>query len=216
MKANKEKAGYGTCAEQMRSELKRIRYKRAYWRTLRSTLGSLLVIVAFVLLIAAYLPVIRMTGDSMADTLRRGDVLLTLRGDEVKRGDLIVFYVEGNKMLVKRVAALGGDQVQLEQDGTLAINGQIIDEKYISNKSLGEGDLEFPFEVPEGRVFVLGDNRELSVDSRSSAMRWLSGTDGVPPPKYTVSFPSASTSGLEPVASLITEPISSVSLIAAL
>lgn len=170
MKANKEKAGYGTSAEQMRSELKRIRYKRAYWRTLRSTLGSLLVIVAFVLLIAAYLPVIRMTGDSMADTLRRGDVLLTLRGDEVKRGDLIVFYVEGNKMLVKRVAALGGDQVQLEQDGTLAINGQIIDEKYISNKSLGECDLEFPFEVPEGRVFVLGDNRELSVDSRSSAM----------------------------------------------
>lgn len=174
MKANKEKAGYETSAEQMRSELKRIRYKRAYLRTLRSTLCSLLVIVAFVLMIAAYLPVIRITGDSMADTLRRGDVLLTLRDDEVKRGDLIVFYVEGNKMLVKRVVALGGDQVQLEQDGTLAVNGQIVNEEYISNKSLGECDLEFPFEVPNGRVFVLGDNRELSVDSRSSAMGCIS------------------------------------------
>ena len=170
MKANKELAGYGTAAEQMRSELKRIRYRRVYLRTLRSTLFSLLVIVAFVLLVAAYLPVIRITGDSMADTLRRGDILLTLRDDKIDRGDLIVFYVEGNKMLVKRAAALGGDRVQIEQDGTLMVNDQIITEAYISNKAYGECDLEFPFAVPNGRVFVLGDNRELSIDSRSSAM----------------------------------------------
>ena len=170
MKANKELAGCGTAAEEMRCELKRIRYNRAYLSTLRSTLFSLLVIVAFVLLVAAYLPAIRITGDSMAGTLRRGDVLITLRSDEVDRGDLIVFYVEGNKMLVKRTAALGGDRVQIEQDGTLMVNDQIINEAYISNKSYGECDLEFPFEVPNERVFVLGDNRELSIDSRSSAM----------------------------------------------
>lgn len=170
MKGKKAHAEYDSVTEQMRSELKRIRYKRAYMRMLRSTLFSLLVIVAFVLLVAAYLPVIRITGDSMADTLNRGDVLITLRGDMVDRGDLIVFYVEGNKMLVKRVMALGGDRVQIEPDGTLTINDQMVHEDYVSNKALGECDLDFPFEVPTGRVFVLGDNRALSVDSRSSAM----------------------------------------------
>lgn len=170
MKSHKEHINIDSTAEQMRRELKRIRYQRTYMRTLRSTFFSLVVAAALILAAAAYLPIVRITGDSMADTLRRGDVLLTLRGDEVKQGDLIVFYVEGNKMLVKRAVACAGDKVQIEQDGTVCINDQMIMEDYVSRKALGECDLEFPFEVPQERVFVLGDNREVSIDSRSSAM----------------------------------------------
>lgn len=157
-------------ADQMRGELKRIRYKREYARTLRSTLFSLLVVAALILSVAAYLPIVRITGDSMGDTLRRGDILLTLRGDDVRRGDLVAFYVAGNKMLVKRVAALGGDQVQMEPDGTLIVNAETVSEKYVTHQSLGECDLEFPYKIPNERVFVLGDNRETSIDSRSSAI----------------------------------------------
>jgi len=170
MKNHKGQGQASPVADQMRSELKRIRYKRAYARTLRSTLFSLLIAAALILSAAAFLPVIRITGDSMANTLKRGDVLIALRGDDVEPGDLIVFYVEGNKMLVKRVVAVEGDKVEMAQDGTLTVNDRVIDETYLSTKVLGECDLEFPFEVPQARVFVLGDNRELSVDSRSSAM----------------------------------------------
>ena len=170
MKKHKEQMRQAATADQMRSELKRIRYKREYLRTLRSTLFSLLMVAALILSVAAYLPIVRITGDSMAGTLNRGDILVTLRGDDVERGDLVVFYVEGSKMLVKRVAALGGDQVNMEPDGTLAVNGETISEAYVSEKSLGECDLEFPFEVPRERVFVLGDNRAISIDSRSTAI----------------------------------------------
>ena len=124
MNRRKESVGADSAAEQMRSELKRIRYKRTYMRTLRSTLFSLIFAAALILVIAAYLPVVRITGDSMANTLNRGDILLAMRSDEVQRGDLIVFYVEGNKMLVKRVIACAGDKVQIEQDGTVSVNDQ--------------------------------------------------------------------------------------------
>ena len=173
MKKHKEHIQPKTAADQMRGELKRIRYRRAYVRTLRSTMFSLLLVAALILSVAAYLPIVRITGDSMAGTLRRGDILLTLRGDDVHRGDLVVFYVEANKMLVKRVAAVDGDQVQMDEDGVLAVNGETVSEPYVTNRSLGECDLEFPITVPRERIFVLGDNRELSIDSRSSAMGYI-------------------------------------------
>ena len=173
MKKHKGHMPPETAVDQMRRELKRVRYRREYWRALRSTLFSLLLIAALILSVAAYLPIVRITGDSMADTLRRGDILLTLRGDDVRRGDLVVFYVEGGKMLVKRVAAVDGDQVQMDQDGVLVVNGETVSETYVTNSSLGECDLEFPIIVPRERIFVLGDNRELSIDSRSSAMGYI-------------------------------------------
>lgn len=170
MKNRKEYQQQSPAVDQMKQELKQIRYKRAYARTLRSTLACVVMAVALILCAVAFLPIIRITGDSMSHTLNRGDILLTLRGDEVQRGDLIVFYVEGNKMLVKRAVAVAGDRVEMTEDGVLIVNDQPVDEPYISSRALGECDQEFPLVVPQERVFVLGDHRELSIDSRSSAM----------------------------------------------
>lgn len=170
MKNRKEYQQQSPAVDQMKQELKQIRYKRAYARTLRSTLACVVMAAALILCAVAFLPIIRITGDSMSHTLNRGDILLTLRGDEVQRGDLIVFYVEGNKMLVKRAVAVAGDRVEMMEDGVLIVNDQPVDEPYISSRALGECDQEFPLVVPQERVFVLGDHRELSIDSRSSAM----------------------------------------------
>lgn len=170
MKNRKEYQQQSPAVDQMKQELKQIRYKRAYARTLRSTLACVVMAAALILCAVAFLPIIRITGDSMSHTLNRGDILLTLRGDEVQRGDLIVFYVEGNKMLVKRAVAVAGDRVEMTEDGVLIVNDQPVDEPYISSRALGECDQEFPLVVPQERVFVLGDHRELSIDSRSSAM----------------------------------------------
>ena len=170
MKNRKEYQQQSPAVDQMKQELKQIRYKRAYARTLRSTLACVVMAAALILCAVAFLPIIRITGDSMSHTLNRGDILLTLRGDEVQRGDLIVFYVGGNKMLVKRAVAVAGDRVEMTEDGVLIVNDQPVDEPYISSRALGECDQEFPLVVPQERVFVLGDHRELSIDSRSSAM----------------------------------------------
>ena len=170
MKNRKEYQQQSPAVDQMKQELKQIRYKRAYARTLRSTLACVVMAAALILCAVAFLPIIRITGDSMSHTLNRGDILLTLRGDEVQRGDLIVFYVEGNRMLVKRAVAVAGDRVEMTEDGALIVNDQPVDEPYISSRALGECDQEFPLVVPQERVFVLGDHRELSIDSRSSAM----------------------------------------------
>ena len=170
MKNRKEYQQQSPAVDQMKQELKQIRYKRAYARTLRSTLACVVMAAALILCAVAFLPIIRITGDSMSHTLNRGDILLTLRGDEVQRGDLIVFYVEGNKMLVKRAVAVAGDRVEMMEDGVLIVNDQPVDAPYISSRALGECDQEFPLVVPQERVFVLGDHRELSIDSRSSAM----------------------------------------------
>ena len=170
MKNRKEYQQQSPAVDQMKQELKQIRYKRAYARTLRSTLACVVMAAALILCAVAFLPIIRITGDSMSHTLNRGDILLTLRGDEVQRGDLIVFYVEGNKMLVKRAVAVAGDRVEMTEDGVLIVNDQPVDEPYISSRALGECDQVFPLVVPQERVFVLGDHRELSIDSRSSAM----------------------------------------------
>lgn len=157
-------------AEQMRGELKRIHYQHTYWRTLCGTMVSLLLAAALVMSAVLLLPVLRITGDSMSPTMNRGDIVVTLRGDEMKHGDLVVFYTEGNKLLLKRVAALSGDVVHMDEDGTLSVNGEMQAESYVSHKALGECDLEFPYTVPNGSIFVLGDNRELSLDSRSSVI----------------------------------------------
>jgi len=170
MKNQETQNGKRPTAEQMRGELKRIRYQHTYWRTLRSTITSLLLAAALVMSAVVLLPVIRMTGDSMAPTVNRGDILIALRGDEMKRGDLVVFYTEGKKMLLKRVVAMSGDHVEIDEAGVLSVNGEAQHEPYVSFRSIGECDLEFPYTVPNGSIFVLGDNRELSLDSRSNAI----------------------------------------------
>lgn len=151
---------------EMAEEQKREKNKRTYRRTLLSTL-LMLIAAAAAAVLAAYLwlPVFQIYGSSMNPTLREGAVVVAVQGGAIERGDVIAFQVN-NKILVKRVIAVGGDEVNVTEDGTVYVNGQASEEPYIRSKHSGNPDVELPYEVPADQLFVMGDSRETSVDSR--------------------------------------------------
>ena len=156
--------------EQLEKELKRVRHTKEYGRTLRGTIYILLVVAAVAFLIATlFLPVLRVYGTSMEPTLKNKEIVVALKGSEFKRGDIVAFYYN-NKILLKRVIGVAGVQIVIEKDGTVFVNGEKLEEPYISGKSLGECDLSFPYQVPDNRIFVMGDHRDVSIDSRSSTI----------------------------------------------
>lgn len=151
-------------------EKDRLSYSRKYRRTLKSTLGILAVVAALAVLAATlWLPVLRVYGNSMTPALNAGDLVLSERTSNFSPGDIVAFYYN-NRVLVKRVIAGPGDWVDIHDDGTVFVNGNELDEPYITEKSLGETDLDYPYQVPEDRWFVLGDHRDVSVDSRKKAI----------------------------------------------
>lgn len=157
-------------AEEITSELKRERNKIRYRRVLKSTVYGLIVVAAIAALIATLvLPVLQISGVSMEPTLNNGDIVVLVKTSRLERGDLCGFSYS-NKILIKRIIGVPGDVIVIDKDGTVSVNGEVLDEPYISEKSLGECDVEFPFTVPEGEYFVLGDHRESSIDSRSTAI----------------------------------------------
>lgn len=154
----------------MEAELKRIKYRKRYMRVIRSTLYTLITVAAVAALIATlWMPVLQIHGSSMTPTMADGDVLVSVKGSSYKTGDVIAFYYN-NKILVKRVIALPGDWVDIDESGNVFVNGTMLDEPYISGKAFGECDLELPYQVPAAKLFVLGDHRGVSVDSRNSAI----------------------------------------------
>lgn len=155
---------------ELKAELKRERYKYRYAAVLRSTVNTMIVVAAFAILVATlWLPVLQIYGVSMTPTLDEGQIVVSLKSRTFEQNDLVAFYI-GNKILVKRLIALPGDNVIIDEDGTVFVNGMELDEPYISEKALGECDLEFPYQVPESRYFLMGDHRATSVDSRSSVV----------------------------------------------
>ena len=159
---------------QLQAELKRERYKHRYANVLKSTLATLVVVAAFAILVATlWMPVLQIYGSSMTPTINEGEIVVSVKGTEFEPGDLVAFYI-GNKLLVKRVIAGPADYVNITEDGTVFVNGTELDEPYISEKALGECDLEFPYQVPDSRFFLMGDHRQTSVDSRSSAVGCVS------------------------------------------
>lgn len=155
-------------ADVLERELARIRTRSRILSRLQGAMCALTALFAVVLLAVIWLPVVRISGEDMAPALEPGCIVAAVRTDSVRAGDLIVFQAGGGKLLVKRMIAGAGDTVDMLPDGTVTVNGEAIDEPYAAQKAGGECDAEFPLVVPEGRVFVLGDNRGLSLDSRSS------------------------------------------------
>ena len=156
--------------EELKAELKREKYKARSGKVFRSTLGTLIVVAAVAVLVATvWMPVLQIYGSSMTPTLEEGDIVISLKGSDFQRGDLIAFYY-GNKILVKRYIAGPGQWVNIDENGNVFVDGIMLDEPYIEEKSRGQCDLIFPYQVPDSRYFCMGDKRSTSVDSRSSTI----------------------------------------------
>lgn len=160
--------------EQLEAEIKRVRYRSRYKLVLKSTVFTLVVVAAIAVLIATVaMPVLQIYGASMSPVLEENDIVLSLKNSDFEQGDLIAFYI-GNKILVKRTIALPGQWVNIDEDGNVYVDGQLIDEPYLTEKSFGDCNIELPYQVPDNRYFCMGDNRATSVDSRHSEIGCIS------------------------------------------
>lgn len=164
----------GLSLEQIEAALQKEQYRNRYGRVLRSTIFSLIVVAAAAVLIAVLvLPVLQISGESMTETLQDGDIVVAVNHSKFETGDVIAFYYNNN-ILVKRVIAYAGDWVDIDEDGNVYVNGARLDEPYISDKALGECNIDLPYQVPDGRCFVMGDHRATSIDSRNTAVGCVS------------------------------------------
>lgn len=157
-------------SQRLRQELDRVQYNKRYRGVIRSTIYVLLTVAAVAVLVATLLlPVLRIYGTSMTPSLNEGDIVVSVKGMDFDRGDVVSFYYN-NKILVKRVVAFEGEWVNIDENGNVYVNGTLLDEPYLTEKAFGECDIQLPYQVPEGRIFVLGDHRATSVDSRSTTV----------------------------------------------
>lgn len=156
--------------DELETELKRVRYRRQYFSALRSTVYTLITVAAVAVLVATlWLPVLQIYGTSMAPTLTNGNIVVSVKGNDFQPGDVIAFYYN-NKILVKRVIAVPGDWMDIDEKGTVYVNNQELQEPYLEEKALGDCNIQLPYQVPENRIFVMGDHRCVSVDSRNTAV----------------------------------------------
>ena len=156
--------------EQLEAELGREKYRWRFRRVMRNTIYALITVAAAAVLVATlWMPVLQISGNSMTPTLTEGEIVVSLSGSSFETGDIVAFY-QDNKVLIKRVIAGPGDWVDIDEDGRVFVNDQELYEPYLVEKALGKCDIALPYQVPESKIFVMGDHRSVSVDSRSSAM----------------------------------------------
>ena len=161
---------YGT----LRTELQKARQRSLFFRVLRNTVFSLVVVAAVAVIVATLiLPIMQISGTSMSNTLQDQDVVVAVRGSECQTGDVIAFYYN-NKILVKRVIANSGQWVDIDKNGNVYVDGVLLDEPYVMDKAIGDCNIKLPYQVPEGRIFVMGDHRSVSIDSRNTALGCVS------------------------------------------
>ena len=157
-------------AKQLSDEIRNISYRKEFRRTLFSTINSLIVVAAVAVLVSMlFLPVLRVTGTSMTPTMMNNELVICSKWSNYKKGDIIAFYYN-NKILLKRVIGLPGDWIDIREDGTVYLNDQKLEEPYVDEKAFGECDIKLPYQVPESKIFVMGDHRSTSIDSRSTSV----------------------------------------------
>lgn len=160
--------------EQLRTELARLNYKKHFKNSVKNAVFTLITVSAAAVLIAVLLlPVLKIYGTSMDPTLREGDIVVSVKSSRFETGEIAAFYYN-NKILVKRVIAHAGDWVDINEDGAVFVNGQKLDEPYVSDFAFGDCDIEMPYQVPESRLFVMGDHRGVSIDSRNTSIGCVS------------------------------------------
>ena len=152
------------------SEERHRRRKKRYAKEFRNTILVLLIAGAVIVLSAVFLiPVYRITGNTMTPTLEEGNIALSVKTGKLKEGDLAAVRYH-DKILIRRVIGLPGDEIEIDDSGKVKVNGEVLAEPYVSEPALGQTDVTFPYEVPEGEYFVMGDNRSVSIDSRNTAI----------------------------------------------
>ena len=157
-------------SQAVEKELDRMRYQKRFALTMRSTIFTLVVVAAIAILVAVLLmPVLRIYGRSMNDTLDEGDIVVSVKTGTFETGDVIAFYYN-NKILVKRVIGQSGDWIDIDTDGNVYVNNVLVDEPFLKEKAFGDCNITLPYQVPDERIFVMGDNRVSSVDSRNTAV----------------------------------------------
>lgn len=155
---------------QLEAELKRVKYRSRYRTVLRSTVYTLVVVAAIAVLVATiWMPVLQIYGSSMTPTVEEGDIVISLKGSKFRQGDLVAFYL-GNKILVKRCIAGPGQWVDIDADGNVSVDGTLLEEPYLTEKALGDCNIDLPYQVPDNRYFCMGDHRSTSVDSRHTSV----------------------------------------------
>ena len=138
--------------------------------TARHTIFTLVTVAAVAVLVAIlWMPVLHIYGESMTPTLYNGDIVVSVKAKDMKPGDIIAFYYN-NEVLVKRLVGVAGDWIDIDDDGNVYLNGELLDEPYVKEKAFGECNIKLPYQVPENRVFVMGDHRSVSIDSRNTAV----------------------------------------------
>lgn len=169
-KKEKESRKVRPGVSQIEAEIRRVDYRVRFRRLLRSTIYTLIVVAAIAVIIAViFLPVLRMYGNSMEPTMTEGDIIVSVKNAEMKTGDIVALYF-GSKVLVKRCIATEYQWVDIDTAGNVYIDGKMLEEPYLTEKAFGETNIELPYQVPDNMIFVIGDSRETSIDSRNSVI----------------------------------------------